>query len=288
MKNLLFYLSLLSISGCQGLSQKTQLPQVSTGCTEKPQVVLTKENITKITLENQIINKSGQASATQSVGYTFAAQAGQKLSYRTQDDICIWTYTPDNQLLDSGEIPQSGNYILQVSAPRGSTTFNLKMSLGTLEAPKSAENSSSALETSDSPSTTEILDFSQEEAIELIQNWYDAKPQIFAPPFDQSLVEKYATGKLYEDKTKPGGSIDWLRSHDSYYTYENSKINKVVSFFKSGKRPAIILNVSETLYLHEPKGINGKNSGSYNSDFMYSFEKNNGIWKIYDYNKISK
>ena len=112
MKKLFFYLSLLLISGCQGLAQKPQLTEVSTGCRENPKVVLTKGNITKISLENQIINKSGQVSADKSVGYTFAAQAGQKLSYRTQDDICIWTYTPDNQLLNSGEIPQSGNYIL--------------------------------------------------------------------------------------------------------------------------------------------------------------------------------
>lgn len=294
MKNLFCYLTLLIIGGCQALSQTSQqLTQIPISCAEKPKVILSKENVTEISLEDQIVNKSSQASADKTVGYTFTAQAGQKLSYHTKDDVCIWIYTPDNQLLNSGELPQSGKYTLQISAPKGSTTFNLEMSLGTLEASQPSETSSSSAENSTSETSTstssivEVANLNQEQALQLVQKWYKAKPQIFGPSFDQSLVEQYATGKLYQDKLKPGGSIDWLRSHDSYYTYDYSRVNNVISFSNSSSRPSIIVNVSEELYLHHPRGIDRKNSGAYNADFIYFFDKDNGVWKLSDYKKIS-
>ena len=293
MKKLILFSTLLLIGGCQSLpkvSQQTlQASTVPTGCPEKPTNVLTKPE--EIELSSQSVIKSGQASATKSIGYTFVAQAGQKLSYRTQDDICIWTYTPDNQLLNSGEIPQSGKYILQDSAPRGSTTFNLEMSLGTLEAspPSNVQTSSSdspSLSTSIvNSSTPEVADFSQDEALKIVENWYQSKSRVFGFPFDKTLVEQYATGKLYEDTLKPNGSIDWLQNNNSYYTYENSQIKKIISFQNSGERPSLIVSISEELYLHGPKGVGWSQSKSYQGDFIYFFNKDNGVWKISEYKK---
>ena len=297
MKKLIIFSILLIIGGCQALPnnlQQTQTLQASTGgCPEKSKPAL--NNPEEIQLDSQSQIKSGQASADKSVGYTFTAQAGQKLSYRTKDDICVWIYAPDTQLLNSGELPQTGKYTLQVSAPRGSTTFNLEMSLGTLEASQPSVPSPSSAETSDTPSTTpaispsatEASDLSQDEALQIVQNWYQAKPQIFGPSFDQSLVERYATGKLYQDTLKPNGSIDWLQSNSSYYTYESSQINKIRSFQNSGEQPSMIVNISEELYLHGPRGIGWSQSKTYNKDFIYFFSKDNGVWKISDYKKIS-
>ena len=294
MKKLIVFSILLIIGGCQALPKVSQQTlQASTGCSEKPNNSLLKAE--EIQLDNQSITKSGQASADKSVGYTFTAQAGQKLSYRTKDDICIWIYTPDNQLLNSGELPQTGKYILQVSAPRGSTTFNLEMSLGTLEASQPSVPSPSSAETSDShsttpaisPSATEVADLSRDEALQIVQNWYQAKSHIFGFPFDKSLVEQYATGKLYQDTLKPNGSIDWLQSNSSYYTYDNSQINKILSFQNSGYQPSLVVNISKELHLHGPKGIGWNRSKTYNSDFVYFFSKNNGVWKISEYKKIS-
>lgn len=90
MKKLIIFSLLLIIGGCQALPknlQQTQTLQASTGCPEKPNNALTKPE--EIQLESQSLVKSGQASADKSVGYTFTAQAGQKLSYRTKDDICV-------------------------------------------------------------------------------------------------------------------------------------------------------------------------------------------------------
>lgn len=303
MKKLIIFSILLIITGCQALPKVSeQHLQASTGCSEKPNPNNTLTKPEEIQLDNQSLIKSGQATANKSVGYTFTAQVGQKLSYRTKDDICIWIYTPDNQLLDSGELPQSGKYILQVSAPRGSTTFDLEMSLGTLEASQpsvpsssSTETSSSSTETYDSasttptigPSATEASDLSQNEALQIVHNWYQAKPRMFGFPFDQSLVEQYATGKLYQDTLKPNGSIDWLQSNSSYYTYGYSHINKIQSFHNSGERPSLIVNISEELHLHGPRGIGWNRSKTYSGDFIYFFSKDNGAWKISEYKKIS-
>lgn len=100
MKKLIIFSLLLIIGGCQALPknlQQTQTLQASTGCPEKPNNALTKPE--EIQLESQSLVKSGQASADKSVGYTFTAQAGQKLSYRTKDDICVWIYAPDTSTL---------------------------------------------------------------------------------------------------------------------------------------------------------------------------------------------
>lgn len=132
MNKLFLYFTLLMTCGCQALSQVSQQPtQTSTGCPEKPKAALTKPE--EIQLNSQTVSKSGQASADKSVGYIFEAQAGQKLSYSSGDDICIWIYTPDNELISGVELPQSGTYTIQVSAPQGSTTFNLEMGLDTLQ-----------------------------------------------------------------------------------------------------------------------------------------------------------
>ena len=62
-------------------------------------------------------------------------------------------------------------------------------------------------------------DISQEDALQLVQKWYAAKPQIFGGSFDRDLVAQLTMGKIYESITKPGGSIDWLVKNNSYYTY---------------------------------------------------------------------
>lgn len=305
MKKLLLFLPLLFINcGCQAGSQ--QATQTSTGCPQEPKAQLKKENVRPVSFNNESLKVSGKATAEQSVGFAFEAKSGQKLNYRTADDICIWLYTQDNKLLNSGDLPQDGKYTLQVSAPKGSTTFNLEMSFGTLQAiapsvsPSPVENlqavqensntseSQSSANTSTSSSnvtTSEASELTQEQALAIVQRWYSAKPRIFAPPFDTTLVDELATGKFYEDRMKPGGSIDWLRSNNSYYAYNYSRINDVVSYSNKGQKPTIVVSVEEELYLHGANRIDSKNSGLSKGNFVYFFEKDNGVWKISDYYK---
>jgi hypothetical protein len=100
-------------------------------------------------------------SNNKSVGYTFEAKAGQKLKYQTDTDICIWVYTPDNQVVSSKDLPQTGRYTIQVSAPKGSKTFELNMSLETATAEISrsstAAPASQSTETSSASTSTNAV-----------------------------------------------------------------------------------------------------------------------------------
>jgi hypothetical protein len=116
------------ITACSQNSNQT----TSSQCPSKAQATLENSNVKPISLSNQTINESGIVNSNKSIGYSFEAKSGQKLSYKTNQDICIWIYTPDNQILNSGLLPMSGKYTIQISALTGNTTFDLAMLLETI------------------------------------------------------------------------------------------------------------------------------------------------------------
>jgi hypothetical protein len=143
-----FGYSLLLINyGCDAMPNlQNPLKTTLNGCPEKPDLSLENNNVKTIELRNQMLTESGIASQSKSIGYSFEANAGQKLNYKIDKDICIWVFTPDNQLLNSGVLPQSGKYTIQVSALKGSTTFELAMGLDVvLPSPTNTPNSSTAI-----------------------------------------------------------------------------------------------------------------------------------------------
>ncbi|MFM5889552.1 MAG: IMS domain-containing protein, partial [Dolichospermum sp.] len=140
--------------------------------------------------------------------------------------LCIWIYSPDNEVISGGTLPKSGNYIIQVSAPKGSTTFDLNMSLGVLQAstPPPVQPTNNYTPPTSSPdnsannstiTTSSVNNLSQDEALSLVTRWYSAKSRIFAPPFDRELLSELSTGRLYK---RVNGSIDWLEKYNRYYT----------------------------------------------------------------------
>ncbi|MFW6296755.1 MAG: ARC6/PARC6 family protein [Halothece sp.] len=303
MKRQLLYLMLMAIAGCSengfpfNINAASNSQASTNGCPQEPTVKLT--NVEKISLSNQPIKESGQVSTSKSLGYTFYADAGEKLNYQTTQDLCIWVYSPENELINGTDLPTTGNYVLQVGAPRGSTTFDLEMSLGTLQANVSPSNSSpspnprnSNSSSSSIPSATpQRADLTQDEAVQIVQGWYDAKPSIFAYPYDESLVEKYATGDLYyktllkpdEDSSSIGG-VGWLRDRGCNWNYAFSNIEDVWLFSNRGERPFLKIRVHEGLELYGPNKGCKKSYNDYRANVTYWFAKDNGVWKIYDYN----
>jgi hypothetical protein len=274
-------------------------------------VSLSEKDVETVALNESTITKSGQVSVTKNIGYTFTATTGQKLSYSTDADVCLWVFSPDNEILKGGELSKNGKYIIQVAAPKGAKTFDLKMSLGVLETaantptvsttdtPKrTPENTPEATpENNNYQSSSENNniqpdniqpenDISQEQALELVQKWYAAKSHIFAPPFDRDLLNELTTGKLYQRVGGAGGSIDWLQQYNRYYTYNKSEITNIMGFSNSGSNPYIKVRIIEELYLQGEKGIDKTNSGEYQIDYIYFFAKENGTWKIYSNEKI--
>lgn len=142
-----FLYILLLTSGCSVQSQVLQeVTSTSTVCPDKPTVILNANNVTEISLNNQIVKQAGKASANKPTGYMFEAIAGQEFQYKTSEDICIWLYTPENQILNSGILPISGQYIIQIAPAQGSSSFNLEMSLQTEESVNLAQNEAPLIE----------------------------------------------------------------------------------------------------------------------------------------------
>ncbi|MBD2139885.1 ARC6/PARC6 family protein [Anabaena sp. FACHB-1250] len=307
MKNLVVYSTCLSVIGCQTienpLANVSSNAISSSGCGEKPMVSLSGKDVEEVVLNESTVTKSGQVSANKNVGYTFTATTGQKLSYNTDADVCLWVFTPDNTIFKGGELPRNGKYIIQVAAPQGVKTFDLTMGLGVLETAASiptvsptdtpeatSERTSDNNNYQSSSEKNNIQpenDISQEQALELVEKWYAAKPRIFAPPFDRDLLNELATGKLYQRVGGEDGSIDWLQKYNYYYTYNKSAITNIMGFSNSGSRPYIKVRIVEELYLQGEKGIDQTNSGEYQTDYIYFFAKDNGTWKIYNNEKIS-
>jgi hypothetical protein len=277
--NLFFSLFLLLITACnkqenvttgnniQNGNNSSQTAEIDpdTGCQTRPGNLT---NAEEINLE-ETVKKSGQLTAGKYLGYTFEGKQGQILNYSTPNNICLWIFQPDMQLLDGVELPIDGKYTVQITIPEGSSTFELEMGLNK---DNLAYNSSLNDE------------MSQEEALNLVQRWYEAKPTMFNGGFHQDLVAELATGELYDKTTKSGGSMDWLQQNGCYYTYDYSNIDYVISFDNQGSRPSLRVKVSEKLTLHGSRsaGCNGRPK-SYSKPATYWFEKENGIWKIYNY-----
>lgn len=128
-KALLFFMLLIA-SGCSASVKSAVQPNsTSNRCPEQPEGSLASNDVKSVWLGTQSVKETGMVSPDKYLGYTFEAKSEQILSYRTNDNICIWVYTPDNQLLTSTKLPSDGKYLMQVAALTGSTTFEVEMSL---------------------------------------------------------------------------------------------------------------------------------------------------------------
>lgn len=133
------------------------------------------------------------------------------------------------------------------------------------------------------PEPSPISGISESEARSLVDQWLSVKQQIFAPPFDTDIAgQLVAAGPLWIDLTKPGGSIQWLRNNNSYYSYSAARVNEVISFTPSETMPSIVVSVTEDSVFHSPRG---SEPSSNTSNWVYTFKQEGGSWKLWDYRK---
>ena len=128
----------------------------------------------------------------------------------------------------------------------------------------------------------------EDAAFNLVNSWLTFKKTLFVDPFDTSNLDQYLIkpGKLHSDITKKGGSIDWLQQRNSYYKFNESKINKVVKFELFKDKAHLTVDVFEDIKLMTPTGIDPNQSGRKTRSWIYDLQKNqNGDWKIYDYRR---
>jgi hypothetical protein len=132
--------TLFTASGCNsfaGTSNQTQNAinnnSATNICPKQPVGVLDKSNVKSIRLAANEVNESGQIHFGQSLGFEFEAKAKQKLELSTQENLCLYIYTPSNQMLSDNILPENGKYIVQVAIPSGMATFSLAMKLASTD-----------------------------------------------------------------------------------------------------------------------------------------------------------
>ena len=125
MKKFIFSLALLTLVGCQGNFNQTQTPD----CPEQPKKRLSNKEIKDVSLGADLQIVTGLVTSSKDVGYSFTGNSGQKLTLDTYDGICVWVYTPETKLLEGTKLPDDGQYIMQISVPKGVRTFALTMGL---------------------------------------------------------------------------------------------------------------------------------------------------------------
>lgn len=127
---------------------------------------------------------------------------------------------------------------------------------------------------------------SQQQAVELVSQWLQAKSKILAPPFDQQLAAKLTTGELYSDLTQANGVITWLKNNQAYYRFGVQKAEAVKKFAASDNKATLEVNVTEERTLYQ----NGKivpNQTDFQTRLMrYTLESQAGEWKITDYKTV--
>lgn len=126
------------MSSCQTQDHVKQ--EQAEQCPRQPPLMLTNDRVKEVDLSEKLIIESGGIDPETTIGYFFAGKQGQKLVYQTDQDLCIWFYGPDNQLINDSNIETNGNYILQVSARQGRQNFQLELSLDSSQIRSSPED----------------------------------------------------------------------------------------------------------------------------------------------------
>jgi ARC6-like, IMS domain len=272
-KALVSFPILLLFLGCTKAPETTASIS-ATECPKEPATGLDPKGVKEVSLGTQVLSETGQLKAGQDLGYSFQAKAGQNFSFSTKEEICVWVYAPNNKLLSDGKLPLDGKYVVQVSTLKGSTSFGLDITLGSLSAASSGANSSSSSTTSG---------FTEQAALDLVNQWLEAKAKIFGPPFDVQLAGSVTTGKVYEDISKADGSVNWLRNNNAYYTYGQHKVSSAGNFSAADSSAKIDVSINQPLSFYKNNQLVKNESTSDTYQFVFQLE--NGSWKIADRQK---
>ena len=206
----IFPLVLLSLSGCSFINQPTPSASVSTAipetCPEKPTGFLPSSKVKTIALSGQDKQESGVVKAGESMGFSFEAKGNEKLNYTTKDNLCIWVFSPENQIIKGTQLTQKGNHTVQVSVPAGTASFNLAMRL---DLPQKATPSPQPSVTTSSSSQTQRLSTSKvQESTERVSFSKGSTKSIIQDTISPSQLKHYLlqcfSGQLMKIRSQSG------------------------------------------------------------------------------------
>ncbi|MEC4893714.1 MAG: IMS domain-containing protein [Oscillatoria sp. PMC 1051.18] len=127
---------------------------------------------------------------------------------------------------------------------------------------------------------SETSSFTQEDAVNLINRWLEAKQLMFAPPYDRQVAAEITTGEQFEQTAGEDGSIEWLENNNAFYEYDVQRIDGVEGFTTDGDRAEITLKVTEQQTLRRNGRIDPARSGFGTVTVIYELEQVDGKWKI--------
>jgi len=291
-KQFFYFITSIILGGCNFNFNAPKSPPVnnftelSKDCPTQPPSELILRDTKDIDLDNSLkeIDK-GEMSSQQTVGYRFTGKKGQNLKFKLEtNEVCLWIINPSNRIFTEKTLTENGTYLVQLATTNGKK-INYHLSMG-LE----INSPSPSPKSSPKPTPSPLGKFSQDDAVELVKNWYNAKPRIFGRNYQTSEVEQYTTGILKHETLEKcndgvcGGSVGWLKKYGCYYTYDSSEIKRVVDFNSSESDPTLTINVRETLQLHGSSVYGcGKPRQTYQKNVRYSFKKEGNQWKIIAY-----
>jgi len=267
MKQLLLYLSIPTICGSPFYVSQNPVdshqvnPPLPRDCPEKPTRPL--EEVENFFFDDRPVTKSAKLNVGEQIGYTFYSSSDSTLTYSTNDGICIWVYAPDLELINpeniqsTGEqqisLTKNGKYTIQVSGRQNSQEFTLEMSL-------------------DTPLT-------RSQAVNLIQNWLEAKNRIFAPPYNQELAARYLTGQDYQDAIR---LIKYLQENKIYYRYSSHSTSVTAQFSYTAKRATIEVIITERFqeYKKNEEDVEEIRDRLTTQRYRFKLQRVNNSWKI--------
>ncbi|MCC5896396.1 MAG: ARC6/PARC6 family protein [Phormidium sp. BM_Day4_Bin.17] len=259
-------LMIFGLFGCDGPSPESPSPSVEESvivpsspvdCSVRSQGGL--GNPQPLDFSELTVRKQGTITAEEDLVFVFQGEQGDRLSYEyDEEQLCLWVYAPNNDRISEGELTRTGQYMIQVSSRYPQGTYDLEIDL-----------------------RNPILLTRQEEerVLQAINNYLEAKPQLFGPSLDRDAAVEVLTGDQYD---KAMGSIQWLKRYRGYYDYHISKIDDSKNFQLEGNRAKIDVTITEHLTLYIKGEVDRSNSTASpnTNDYRIRLEKINRNWKI--------
>jgi hypothetical protein len=136
-----------------------------------------------------------------------------------------------------------------------------------------------------------VSSITEDQAIDLIKRWLDAKSKLLTPPYDTVPTEEVLTGKAYECNVKrqngEESSVDWMRNNGSSWEFSLQHVDKVISFTPSQDHATMTVAITEKGVLRNKNGdIDSDNSYFNQRTLTYDFQLVDRQWKI-SYYKMS-
>ncbi|WP_346294239.1 hypothetical protein [Sphaerothrix gracilis] len=215
MKGTLSTLLLVVMTMCNACSdrhrQVSAKGEDSNACPDEPLNVLEGQYVKRISFDEEPLHvASGQVNVGKARGFAFEAEQGSLLSYSTQENICVWLYTPTGELNHDNKLPVSGIYTIQVATIKGSTSFTLEMSLRKNEPQQTEPNRLTSQNSS--TQSTDVISQSVEQNInpqEFVQDYFaNLNDRNYSYTWEALSSDFQAISESFE------GYTDWWNSVD--------------------------------------------------------------------------